>query len=114
VIPGGHKANFPLPPNADLSDMEVEIPMRAGSVLLFTHDMYHASLNTSDKVRRVVIFTYCPGVISNTYGGYGGNALYERLFEKASEGSWLKYLLRRPNGGGDSYPKPDGRPYDAG
>lgn len=127
VIPGSHKANFPLPvdadrlrqpvqsvpalPNPALSDMEVEIPMKAGSVLLFTHDMYHASLNASDKVRRVIIFTYCPGVIANTYGG---DTLYQCLFEKAPEGSWLKYLLRRPNGGGDSYPKPDGRSYDAG
>ena len=111
LIPGSHKANIPLPKD-DVTDLEVEIPMKAGSVLLFSHDVYHASLNATDNVRRVVIYTYCPGVISNSFDP--GYTLYDRLFEEAPEGSWRKYLLRRPQGAGDSYPKPQGRAYDAG
>ena len=81
--------------------------MKAGSALLFTHDVNHGSLNTSDRVRRTLIFTYCPGVISNSFGGDG---LYERLFEQAPEGSWLKYLLRCPNGFQETYRRPDAFP----
>jgi len=112
LIPGSHKANLPLPKDDSLEDLEVEIPMKAGSVLLFSHDVYHASLNTTDTVRRVAIFTYCPGVIANSFDE--GHRLYDRLFEQAPEGSWQKYLLRRPQGAGESYPRPKGRPYDAG
>ncbi|MCZ6677712.1 MAG: phytanoyl-CoA dioxygenase family protein [Candidatus Poribacteria bacterium] len=111
VIPGSHKANYPPPPDETLEDMHVEIPMKAGSVLLFTHDMRHGSLNTSDKVRRTIIFTYCPGVIANSFGG---DTLYQRLFEEAPEGSWMKYLLRQPHGFLEVYPKPEGRVYTEG
>lgn len=111
VIPGTHKANYPLPPKETLQDLKVEIPMKAGSVLLFTHDMYHGSINLSDKVRRTVIFTYCPSVIANSYVG---DTLYDKLFEKAPEGGWLKYLLRRPHGYLETYPQPIGRPYETG
>jgi len=112
LVPGTHKANFPLPPDDDLSDLEIEIPMKAGSVLLFTHDLHHTSLNTIDQVRRVVIFTYCPSVIANSYEP--GDTLYDRLFEQSPEGSWQKYLLRRPHGFRETYPKPADRPYEAG
>ncbi len=111
LIPGSHKANLPLPDDTYLGHMEVEIPMKAGSVLLFSHDMYHSSLNTSDKVRWAVIFTYCPSVITNSYSGDG---LYDKLFEKALERSWLKYLLRRPHGFKETYPRPEGRAYTEG
>jgi ectoine hydroxylase-related dioxygenase (phytanoyl-CoA dioxygenase family) len=113
LIPGSHKSNIPLPKDDSLEDLEVEIPMKAGSVLLFTHDEYHASLNTTDTVRRVAIFTYCPGVIANSWSE-PGDTMYDRLFEEAPEGSWRKYLLRRPNGYKETYPKPEGRAYDAG
>jgi hypothetical protein len=112
LIPGTHKANYPLPPDDDLADLEIEIPMKAGSVLLFTHDLHHTSLNTTDRVRRVVIFTYCPSVIANSYEP--GDSLYDRLFERSPEGSWQKYLLRRPHGFRETYPKPANRPYEAG
>ena len=113
LIPGSHKANIPLPAGDSLEELEVEISMKAGSVLLFSHDVYHASLNTTDTVRRVAIFTYCPGVITNSWAD-PGDAMYDRLFDQAPEGSWRKYLLRRPNGYKEMYPKPQGRPYDAG
>jgi hypothetical protein len=110
LVPGSHKANYPAP-NADLSDLEVEITMKAGSVLLFTHDARHGSVNTSEKVRQVLIFTYCPQEISNSFVG---DTLYDNLFESAEEGSWLKYLLRRPHGFLQTYPKPSDRPYEDG
>ena len=107
VIPGSHKANYPSPPDEALKDMHLEIPMKAGSVLLFTHDMRHSSFNTTDKVRRTIIFTYCPGVIANSFGG---DMLYQRLFEDTPEGSWLKYLLRTPHGFLETYAKPKDMP----
>ena len=104
VVPGSHKANYKQPPVEAIDDMLVEIPMKAGDVLLFTHDLGHCSRNESDNIRRTIIFTYCPGVISNSFGGDG---LYDSLFEQAPEDSWLKYLLRRPNGFRETYPQPE-------
>lgn len=111
VVPGSHKANYPLPSNGASDNMKCTIPMKAGSVLLFTHDMHHGSFNASDKVRRTIIFTFCPGEISNSFVGDG---LYDRLFEQAPANSWLKYVLRRPHGCQDTYPRPEGRPYGEG
>jgi hypothetical protein len=107
LVPGSHKANFPVP-DGDVSDLEIEITMKAGSVLLFTHDARHGSLNTTEKVRHVVIFTYCPQEISNSYVG---DSLYDRLFDQAEEESWLKYLLRHPHGFLQTHSKPAGSPY---
>ena len=109
VVPGSHKANYPLPDMSKLEHMKREIPMKAGAVLIFTHDMHHGSLNTSDQVRRTLIFTYCPGEIANSFGGDG---LYDRLFSQTAEGSWRKYLLRPPNGFRETYPKPDHYPVE--
>ena len=103
VIPGSHKANYPRSRTDDVSDMLVELSMKAGDVLLFSHDMGHCSLNESDVIRRTVMYTYCPGVIANSFGGDG---LYDRIFEDADEGSWLKYLTRKPNGFLETYPQP--------
>ncbi|MFT5368227.1 MAG: ectoine hydroxylase-related dioxygenase (phytanoyl-CoA dioxygenase family) [Candidatus Latescibacterota bacterium] len=104
VIPGSHKANYPRTRGDDASDLLVELSMKAGDVLLFSHDMGHCSLNESDAIRRTVMYTYCPGVISNSFGG---DTLYDRIFEAADEGSWLKYLTRRPNGFLETYPQPN-------
>ena len=107
VFPGSHKANYARPPEDDVSDLLVELPMKAGDVLLFSHDIAHCSHNESEQVRRTVMYTYCPGVIANSFGGDG---LYDRIFAEAAEGSWLKYLTRRPNGYRETYPKPDRYP----
>jgi hypothetical protein len=104
TIPGSHKANYPRPSREHVADMLVEHPMRAGDVLLFTHDMAHCSLNESDAVRKTVMYTYCPGVIANSFGG---DSLYDRIHGEAPEGSWLKYLTRRPNGFQETYPQPE-------
>jgi len=103
VIPGSHKANYPRPKGDLATDMLVELSMKAGDALLFSHDMGHCSRNESDVIRRTVMYTYCPGVIANSFGG---DALYDRIFESAEEESWLKYLTRRPNGFLETYPQP--------
>ena len=105
LIPESHKANFPLP--HDVADMLVETPMPTGSVRLFSHDTHHRSRNRSQKMRRTVVLTYCPGVIANTLGGDG---LYNAKFEAAPEDTWLKYLLRRLHGIQETYPKPEAHP----
>ncbi len=107
VIPGSHKANFSIPKGMDRTGMLKEVPMRAGSVLIFSHDLWHESHNTTSNVRRTIIFTYCPSVIANSFGG---ERLYEGLFNNAAEGSWRKYLLRKPLGAGDSHPQPQTAP----
>jgi ectoine hydroxylase-related dioxygenase (phytanoyl-CoA dioxygenase family) len=111
LLPGSHKANYAARDQQAIADMLVPIPMKAGSVLIFTHDMYHGSLKQDDAMRRVLIYTYCPGVIANSFGGDG---LYDSLHASAPEGSWGKYLLRRPNGYMEMYPYPSGRAYDEG
>mgnify|MGYP006097595705 FL=1 len=103
VIPGSHKSNYPRQPADDVSDMLVELTMKAGDVLLFSHDMAHCSLNESDVVRRTVMFTYCPGVIANSFGG---DTLYDRVHADAEDQSWLKYLTRQPNGFLETYDRP--------
>ena len=103
VVPGSHKANYARPPNEDIADLLVETAMQAGDVLLFSHDMGHCSLNESDRGRRIVMMTYCPGVIANSYGG---DTLYDKLFEEAPEESWLKYFLRRPHGFLETHAQP--------
>lgn len=111
ILPGSHKANYPPPEHEAIADRLLTIPMKAGSVLIFPHDVRHGSLNSGDAVRRVLIYTYCPGVIANSFGGDG---LYDSLFDGAPEGSWEKYLLRRPNGYLELYPRPGGRAYEEG
>ncbi len=109
VIPGSHKANFPLPENdAFVEKLCIEVHQPRGSALLFSHDCHHRSYNHSDKMRKTLIFTYCPGVIANSYGT---DALYERLFEESPEHSWQKYLLRSPNGYRETYPCPVDNPW---
>ena len=109
VIPGSHKANYPRQTGDDVSDLLVELTMKAGDVLLFSHDMAHCSLNESDNVRRTVMYTYCPGVISNSFGG---DTLYDRIHAESEEGSWLKYLTRQPNGFRETYPMPESLPVE--
>ena len=103
VVPGTHKANYPRPPCDRVEDLLVELPMRAGDALLFSHDMAHCSHNESSAVRRTVMYTYCPGVIANSFGGDG---LYDDIFAAAPDDSWLKYLTRRPNGFKETYAQP--------
>lgn len=105
VIPGSHKANYPLPtdPNV-LRSIRRQLPLKAGSALVFSHDMNHGSKNNLDYVRRCMFSSFSTGSSANSQGEDG---LYNQLFENSPENSWQKYLLRKPKGDRDSYPRPD-------
>jgi ectoine hydroxylase-related dioxygenase (phytanoyl-CoA dioxygenase family) len=104
VIPGSHKANYPLPTDPEiLRSLRRQLPLKAGSALVFSHDMNHGSMNNLDYVRRCLFSSFSTGSSANSQGEDG---LYEQLFESSPEGSWQKYLLRRPKGDRDSYPRP--------
>jgi len=60
-IPGSHKAAEPLPPEIPSSWVR-EVPLRAGSVLLFTEALTHCTVPwTAPVERRAVLFKYAPG-----------------------------------------------------
>ena len=60
-IPGGHKANEPLPPEIP-ADWVREIPLAAGSVLVFTEALTHCTIPwTAPHERKAVLFKYSPG-----------------------------------------------------
>ena len=96
VIPGSHKASFRWPEGqpTSLRDMTpetrslfTEIPGKPGTALIFTHNLAHASLNESDRCRRVIHTAYNFGLFSR--GWLGDHTDYEALHEKAPSGSWL-------------------------
>ncbi len=104
VIPGSHKANFPLPEDPEtLKKLRIKLPVRAGSALIFSHDVNHGSNNGRNYVRRAFFTSFSPGSSAHTLGD---NDLYDELFHRSPEGSWQKYLLRRPRGDRDTYPQP--------
>jgi len=111
VIPGSHKANFPLPGDpAVLARLRRKLPLRRGSALIFSHDMNHGSCNRRpDFVRRCFFTSFATGSSAHTQGD---NDLYDDLHAAAPEGSWRKYLFRRPKGDRDSHPMPAHRPLD--
>lgn len=110
VIPGSHKANFPLPRDPEvLKGLRRQLPLKAGSALVFSHDMNHGSSNGLDYVRRCLFSSFSTGSSANSQGEDG---LYDPLFASSPEGSWQKYLLRRPKGDRDSYPEPQHSRWD--
>ncbi|OKI02276.1 hypothetical protein A6A06_14565 [Streptomyces sp. CB02923] len=65
-IPGSHKANFPCPPEIRRMESHAEyvrqIPVRAGSAVLFTEALVHGTLPwTGTSERRTVFARYSPG-----------------------------------------------------
>ena len=76
VVPGSHKANFPVPPAlADLADDELndyvmQPTLFPGDLLLFTEAALHGTLPwTADHQRRTVIYRFAPA--GSAYGrGY--------------------------------------------
>jgi hypothetical protein len=60
-IPGSHKAGEPLPPEIPTAWIR-EVPLRAGSVLVFTEALTHCTIPwTAPTERRAVLFKYSPG-----------------------------------------------------
>ena len=63
-IPGSHKAAEPLPAGVPGGWVK-EIPLRAGSVLLFTEALTHCTLPwTAPFERRAVLYKYSPGHVA--------------------------------------------------
>ena len=65
VVPGGHKANYPIP--EALRDCEafqdevVEVNVRAGDVVIFAETTIHGTLVwRADHQRRTLLYSYCP------------------------------------------------------
>ena len=111
VVPGSHKANFSWPGQGRLGELDdalrdlfVELPVKAGSAVVFTHDILHASLTENDGARRVLHLAY--NFCGITRWCFAEETDYDRLFDEAQEGSWLKYLMRRP-AYRDTFPKPE-------
>jgi hypothetical protein len=113
VIPGSHKRSVPWNPdipadkwthsgNARYSDLKredknlfVEITGKAGTAVLFTHDIIHHSWHETDTYRRVIHLIFGNG--NKTPEGpqwTGNNRQWGEAFAMAPEGSWLQYLLR--------------------
>jgi hypothetical protein len=66
AIPGSHKASFPLPAEylspEDGKAPIVHVPVRAGSVVIFSEALSHGTAPwTADYERRIVLVKYCPG-----------------------------------------------------
>jgi hypothetical protein len=60
-IPGSHKADEHLPPEIP-TDWVREVPLGAGSVLIFTEALTHCTIPwTAPHERRAVLFKYAPG-----------------------------------------------------
>jgi len=87
-----------------LKDLFVELPLKAGSAVIFTHDILHASLSENDRIRRVLHLAYNFGGFTRTW--LADETDYDRLYEEAPEESWLQYLLRSP-AYQDTIPKPE-------
>jgi hypothetical protein len=60
-IPGSHNAHEHLPPEIP-AEWVREVPLRAGSVLIFTEALTHCTIPwTAPHERRAVLFKYAPG-----------------------------------------------------
>ncbi len=69
-IPGSHKASYPLPGDAMTMETDLgvvkQVPMKAGSVVIFTEALAHGTLPwTADHERRSVLFKYSPGPLTH-------------------------------------------------
>jgi hypothetical protein len=59
-IPGSHRADEPVPEGAER--LVVEVPQRAGSLLVFTEALFHCTVPWRGRaVRYSLLYKYCPG-----------------------------------------------------
>ena len=60
-VPGSHRSNFPPPDRLD-ADLVVEVPMRAGDVVIFTEALRHGTATwQGPEQRRTLLYKYSPG-----------------------------------------------------
>lgn len=63
AIPGSHTAHFPMPDGIGLDDeLVVEVPLRAGDMVVFTEALTHGTLPWRGAIdRRTLLYKYSPG-----------------------------------------------------
>jgi hypothetical protein len=60
-VPGSHQSNFPPPDRLD-PDLVVDVPMRAGDVVIFTEALRHGTATWQGlQQRRTLLYKYSPG-----------------------------------------------------
>lgn len=94
VIPGSHKANFPLPGDrAAVERQLVPIPAKPGDAIVFTEALTHGScVNQSGRPRRTVYFCYSVGYMPDwtKYRLHFSDELYTRVSDAQREVLRLK------------------------
>ena len=71
-VPGSHKANFPLPNPYDPA-LAVEVPLRAGDVVVFTEALTHGTAAwQGPQQRRTLLYKYSPGNSAWSHAGVAG------------------------------------------
>lgn len=70
-VPGSHKANLPCPPSIRQLEWTgpwlVQVPQKAGSVLIFTEALTHGTWPwTAENERRSLLYKYTPGHMAHT------------------------------------------------
>lgn len=109
---GSHKRSVPWNPdipaekwthsgNARYSDLKpadkemfIEITGKAGTAVLFTHDIIHHSWHEKDTYRRVIHLIFGNGCSVPGPVWAGNSRQWREAFGMAPSGSWLQYLLR--------------------
>ena len=81
VVPGSHKSNFPLPPEADTSEVAIKVYLKKGDALLFSDGLMHggSARTATEGERRVVIYRYGPSWGATRFGYRYSPELLERL-----------------------------------
>ena len=92
VIPGSHKSNFPVPDfdshrikKGEATSAEgvlgaIEVPMKAGDVLLFTDTVCHGSaMRVNQGLRRIAVYRYGPSWGRSRHPYYPSDELLSRL-----------------------------------
>ena len=76
-----------------------ELTGKAGTAVVFTHDLLHHSWHETDTYRRVVHLTYSHGDTAAEIASRGPekDAVYTRLAAD-SDDEFLRYVLRGPGG----------------
>jgi len=99
-IPGSHKANFPCPAEVRRFEVNpgciVQIPIRAGSALIFTEALTHGTLDWATPYeRRALLYKYSPA--HEAWGRAGrGEALLSRMSERQRQILEPPYIWKRP------------------
>jgi hypothetical protein len=92
-IPGSHKSGFPVPVSFD-RELVVEVPLRAGDVVVFTEALTHGTLPWQGaEQRRTLLYKYSPG--NSAWSDVRWPA---ELLDACTERQRL--LLQRPSVGG--------------